>query len=521
MFFTLILGLTTLSTTLAFQINDEEKDTLNRLFQSGRATNVAVKLHLRDDIDPIATDTNTFQQLLKKSNMFLDNTLIIPHLLQHNPQPRMLIAAAKWGKSTTLDMIRSFLQMRVDQLGNVLPRDLTANYKLFVEGELSINNGSAIQKLKNPLLIMQLLPQVVMKNQGLYPVVYLNFTDATGENYEIIKQKITKEIGRAYKRHRYLLPLLTEIIKNSKSGAFRWEKHRQKFHHYFLHDELRKPGDSLQFLCKMLQNVFKQRVYLLVDDFDAPLISMLKHSNFTKPDFPKIFDHIVDIFASVFLKTEMNVAAIMTGKFPLKEDKIEWIDPNDYSATERSQIQEYFGYKKQQMNFLFKKNHINDTFLQQANEWYDGFNPQMHYHHPASIARFLKHKRFQSYREKHWSEELILTMLQIDSDFRNSTSSLIDGKSVSIFPQIFQIDKLGKSFICLDPGFISYSIANNYTLPQDYLKYWFGYLVVEGYLTEISDSQAKIPNNEMTYVMNNLIGYANAYVASPGRIYGR
>ncbi|MEO1301385.1 MAG: AAA family ATPase [Bacteroidota bacterium] len=127
----------------------------------------------------ICTGTDSFDELLLESDVFVDKSLFIKEFLQGKDKVSLITRPRRWGKSLNMDMLKCFLAVEVDAQGRPLPREQSLNRKLFVGGEIELASGET--KLLKSLKINN-YPKL-MKRQGKYPVISIGFKDVKGSSY--------------------------------------------------------------------------------------------------------------------------------------------------------------------------------------------------------------------------------------------------------------------------------------------------------------------------------------------------
>lgn len=368
-------------------------------------TALAEKQGIRDYNDSIALGTITFNDLVKKSKIFVDKSFVIAEFLMFDSKLTMLICPPKWGKTTNIDMLKTFLQIQVDEHGNqILPKESTTNYRLFAKGEIVLDNGR-VEKLLNPLLIAS-QADIMNSYLGQYPVVYISFKNAVGETGHIIKNKIRLEISKVFKQHEYLLERLEKKSQTSDSVSCGEEDPDiRRFKDYRDKNASVNIEQGLTFLCQLLYGHFRKNSFLIMDDYDAPLHSFVTTEHFSPTDlreFSRFWEKfILDAFSNnCFLQR-----GILTGIFELN-DKFDtsWDKYTVHHVTyENSSLREFFGFKHSDVQMLFNKHEISQELSEKARKWYSGyeslFSNQPFYHIPSVIS-FIKEKRIDCY----WKE---------------------------------------------------------------------------------------------------------------------
>lgn len=148
----------------------------------------------------IYTGTNSFAELVTKSDLFVDKSTFIQDFLEDGDKVALITRPRRWGKSLNMDMLKCFLAIEVDQAGKPLPLEQAPNHKLFASGEIALAFGET--KKIHPLEISK--NARLMKYQGQYPVISLGLKDVKGSSYEDIEDAVETEIITLYNEYKYL-----------------------------------------------------------------------------------------------------------------------------------------------------------------------------------------------------------------------------------------------------------------------------------------------------------------------------
>ena len=119
-------------------------------------------------LDPsqIVIGSSVFNDI-RRSSAFVDKTMLIKDFVTCGDEALVITCPSRFGKSTNMDMIKTFLQIQVDESGNQI-KDLEKieNYQIFKQ---EINNKS--------LKIME-EHKFVRDHFANHPVIFANFKDA-------------------------------------------------------------------------------------------------------------------------------------------------------------------------------------------------------------------------------------------------------------------------------------------------------------------------------------------------------
>lgn len=453
-----------------------------------------------------ASEEGEFYKLLTSDNVFVDKSLFIEDYIRTESSVCRITRPDGWGKTTNLDMLRRFLEMEVDENGTRISEWSSINRKLFVD-----NNNNTNSRLIRKTLKISESDRMMTEHRGQYPVIYLSLNEVCGRNYVEVEDKLRRLIVDLFRKHSYVLnsrPLLCDIDARVEANSFRRgniDRAQLSF--------------GLAFLSDLLRKYFQRTVYILVDDYDRPVRSVLvglveqlkKCSNFTDDDEELLFAEAYksdefqrtnDLFKAM-LKNSLNFAdktvdkpirCLMTGVFDL-DFAAAGSASMHYDATD-TKFSQYFGFTESEVSELMtERNLSSEAMLGTIVDWY-GY----HYHsrpicNPRSISRW-----FSINRNHHGS----------DASFRIFWS---ENKDVAALGDYFLTsDRIQETLYTLLDGdvvrkFISSTIGRDSIVHPDRA---FSYLTYSGHLIPIgyfyNERQLTVPNREMkNYVRGKVL----------------
>lgn len=469
--------------------------------KSEQNTALAFKQGLRDYSDPIAIESKNFNHLVQNSKVFVDNSLLIKDLLKIYHQtptylPMQILCPSKWGKSTNLDMLKTFLEIQVDSRGNrILPRESTANHRLFFNGEITLENGT-VQHLQTPLLIAR-YKRILDKYQGQHPVIYVSFRDVTGNSYETIEDQIRFAISQAFKPHQHLVEWIRQHVDNTSAIVRSIENHElEDFQAYLYGEDSVDILYGLNLLYTKLRQYFKKDVFVLMDDYDKPVHSFLEMEVFPLNDVQRTIDLLDKLACNIFQENLHEDIGIIMGTFQL--DHVDWNNYNHFYITDEYQpMRQYFGFSEHHVDILFEKCNITEPLSQIARQWYDGYETALHgqrFYNPSSIAYFLNEKQIDTYWIQNLEKDYIQNVLEKQPKFRDAFMVLLSKQALSVGPPM----RMNES------KFFDLRRLIRWENRDRDMGGILEYLISRGYLTLIvNSSMAKLPNYEVHSLMSS------------------
>ena len=336
----------------------------------------------------IYTGTNSFAELLMKSDVFVDKSLFIKEFLGGieggSSKVVLITRPRRWGKSLNMDMLRCFLAPEVDDEGTPLPKEHSAqslNHKLFAGGEIELEFGKT--KVLKRLSISDY--PALMKHQGQHPVISLGFKDIEGRSYREIENKTKNQILRLYRSHRYL----KRYMEDEKTLLDHTQK--QQLDRYLKGNiSTEDLEDSLYFLSELLYKHFGKPVYILIDEYDMPI-----HSAYV--ECPGEFESVLKLFRCLLraaLKDNPCLAqSLVTGILRIAKGNLfsGLNNLRDYTVLDEKFTTSY-GFTQQEVDELLERVPTT-TPPAKIRQWYNGYNFGGHVlYNPWSIMCCLSEK---------------------------------------------------------------------------------------------------------------------------------
>ncbi|MFG6053897.1 AAA family ATPase [Fusobacterium animalis] len=308
-----------------------------------------------------------FKELIEENYYYFDKTNFIDEVIKDGSKVKLFARPRRFGKTLNMSMLKYFFDIR----------EAEENRKLF--------KNLYIEKTEN------------FKEQGQYPVVFLSLKDLKADNWESMVNYLKVLISNLCLENRYLLENLDSFDK-------------ALFENYINKNaKIESLKDTLKFLTRILYEKYNKKVVVLIDEYDAPLVSAYHNKYYDNAkDFFKTF------YSSVLKDNTYLQMGVMTGiirviKAGIFSDLnnlstytiLSDFYPNCYGLTEEEVKKSLIDY-----NLEYEMGDVKD--------WYDGYRfGKSEVYNPWSILNFLHAKELRAYWVDTSGNDLINDVLKI------------------------------------------------------------------------------------------------------------
>ena len=431
----------------------------------------------------IRIGTSDFRTLIINSDIFVDKSLLVKEFLEDAGEVILISRPRRWGKSLNMNMIGVFLRTEVDNRGNILPGDKRVNSKLFLGGEIDLGDGD-IQQLQ-PLKIAK-EQKIINKYLGKYPVISIDFKNTKGSSYEDILNKIKSELNQSFKKHEYLIN--SDKLTESDISIFR--KYSDVVEYKNL--DTSEICQGLHFLSELLYKHFDQKVFILVDEYDAVINSCYHDFNNKEKEaeFKKILDLFRGMFGVALKSNDYLEKALITGILRIAKANL-FSDLNnirEYNLLSE-EFAEYYGFTQLEVDELLKQIPFSID-KEEIKYWYNGytFGNQIIYN-PWSIMGCLASKSKLDYYWLDSGGTGLIDKALVSDETQSDIQTLLEGKSITkeIYTQV-SLDQIEKDENAL------YS-----------LLLFAGYLNAKLVDIGTQEYSLSVPNKEVSYIYEQRI----------------
>lgn len=397
--------------------------------------------------------SDDFGKVRSKGLNFIDKTLFVKEVLDNkNIEVSVITRPRRFGKTFNLSMLHHFLASEVNQIKTA--------------------------EMFNGLKISQADDSSYMQHQGKYMVIFVSFKSVKDSTFAEALGSLQLLVRELYSIHGYLL----------NSNKLREDE--KELIKKFLSNEVDKPllEESLKILTEFLYKHIGKKVYLLIDEYDAPIQS--GYSN-------NYYDEIISLMRGMFgaaLKTNPYLdRAIVTGILRVAKESIfsELNNVTVYSLLQ-SQYSQHFGFTEEEVHELLVQAELEDKEAE-IRSWYNGyvFGGTTVYN-PWSIVNYINNRIFKTYWINTSDNQLIKEQLiKSTNEFKEQFNLLLQDKSIERI---------------IDENMVFGNLENNSDAAWSLLL-MSGYLKVISTVIDMGNTicECAIPNLEVKILYRNII----------------
>ena len=386
-----------------------------------------------------------FERIINEDYYYVDKTMLIEELLINRAPVTLFTRPRRFGKTLNMSMIKYFFDVKNKE----------ENKKLFEN--LKIYNSE------------------YMSEQGKYPVIFISLKDLKGDTWEECLKRLKLFIFDLYAEFEYIREKMNE-----------WDK--RKFEKVLYEKEDADYIMSLKFLSDSLYKYYGEKVIILIDEYDAPIINA-----FDKGYYNEAINFFQTFYSSA-LKTNNSLKyGILTGITRIiKEGIFSGLNNLKVDTILNKKYSEYFGLLESEVIEML------DYFgmkykIEEVKEWYNGYIfGESEVYNPWSIVNYIDNGEIKAY----WANVSGNTLLE----------NMLDHAGESVYDDLkrFTDGESIEKYIS-DGTTIKSLLSNDDEIWQ--LLLYSGYLTKAKNQDKESDSNIynlKIPNKEIRKYFGNM-----------------
>jgi len=386
-----------------------------------------------------------FERIINEDYYYVDKTLLIEELLINRAPVTLFTRPRRFGKTLNMSMLKYFFDVE----------DKEENKKLFENLKVSDSE--------------------YMSEQGKYPVIFISLKDLKGDTWEECLKRLKLFIFDLYVEFEYIREKMNE-----------WDK--RKFEKVLYEKEDADYIMSLKFLADSLYKYYGEKVIILIDEYDAPIINA-----FDKGYYNEAINFFQTFYSSA-LKTNNSLKyGVLTGITRIiKEGIFSGLNNLKVDTILNKKYSEYFGLLESEVIEML------DYFgmkykIEEVKEWYNGYLfGESEVYNPWSIVNYIDNGEIKAY----WANVSGNTLLE----------NMLDHAGESVYDDLKQFTD-GESIekYISDGTTIKSLLSNDDEIWQ--LLLYSGYLTKAKNQEKESDSNIynlKIPNKEIRKYFGNM-----------------
>ena len=291
-----------------------------------------------------------FKTLIENNYYYVDKTPFIREVGKNIGKSLLFTRPRRFGKTLNMSMLKYFFDVR----------EAEENRKLFKD--LEIENSS------------------YFKEQGKYPVIFISMKDIKEMSFDKAITEVKNLLKKIYNQFEFIREKLNEgeLIE---------------FDNIWLGKNDENLKSSLLNLATFLKKYYNQKVIVLIDEYDTPLISAYRYGYYNEAK-----NFFSNLYGSVLKDNTSLQVGIITGIVRVIKAGI-FSDLNNLSEHSilNKEYDEYFGFLEKEVKNALKYYEV-DSKLDEVHSWYNGYRfGDTKVYNPWSILKFLSKREFASY----------------------------------------------------------------------------------------------------------------------------
>jgi len=326
-----------------------------------------------------------FKELIQEGYYYIDKTLLIDEMLMNRSKVTLFTRPRRFGKTLNMSMIKYFFDVK----------DKEENKKLFEN--LKVSNSE------------------YMSEQGKYPVIFISLKDLKEDTWEECLESIKDIMYKIFNEYNFLREKLNVVEKRQFDKIWEITGNERNF------------KTSLLDLSNYLNKYYGEKVIILIDEYDAPIINA-----FDKGYYNEAINFFQTFYSSA-LKTNNSLKygvltgitriikeGIFSGLNNLYVNTILSKDYSEYFGLLESEVVEMLGY----FDMKYK--------IEEVREWYNGYIfGESKVYNPWSIVNYVREKEIKAYWANVSGNTLLENMLDhAGESVYDDLKRFTDGESI-------------------------------------------------------------------------------------------
>ena len=336
---------------------------------------------------PIAIED--FREVREQDYYYVDKTKFIEDILNDGSEVKLFCRPRRFGKTLNMSMLKYFF---------------------------NIENKDENRELFNSLYIEN---SPMMKEQGKYPVIFISMKGITASTWEGALKNIRDKIFKLYNEYDGKINHILTENENKIFNKFAGKESDE--------EELKT---ALSFLTSLLYKYYNQKVIVLIDEYDSPIISA-----YEKRYYNEMRDFLRAFYGDVLKTNNYLKMGILTGIIRVAQAGI-FSDLNNFTnyTILNNEYSDCFGLVESEVKAMLDYYNIGYE-MPEVKSWYNGYSfGENEIYNPWSILKYVQFKKVKSYWVNTSGNALILNMLLAsNSTVFDNLNDLINGKDIMVY----------------------------------------------------------------------------------------
>ena len=326
-----------------------------------------------------------FKELIQDEYYYVDKTLLIDEMLMNKSKVTLFTRPRRFGKTLNMSMLKYFFDVK----------DKEENKKLFENLKVSDSE--------------------YMSEQGKYPVIFVSLKDLKEDTWEECLESIKDIMYKIFNEYSFLREKLNIVEKRQFDKIWEITGNERNF------------KTSLLDLSNYLNKYYGEKVIILIDEYDAPIINA-----FDKGYYNEAINFFQTFYSSA-LKTNNSLKyGILTGITRIiKEGIFSGLNNLKVDTILNKKYSEYFGLLESEVIEML------DYFgmkykIEEVKEWYDGYIfGESEVYNPWSIVNYIDNGEIKAYWANVSGNTLLENMLDhAGESVYDDLKRFTDGESI-------------------------------------------------------------------------------------------
>ena len=327
---------------------------------------------------------SNFKKIIDGNYYYFDKTELIKSIIGEPGEVKLFTRPRRFGKTLNMSMIKYFFDIE----------NKDENRKLFENLKISENE--------------------YFEKQGTVPVISISFKSYSENSWEDGFKIIRTIIGELYTEFKYLTENMDEI-EIEEFNNIRRQKENMNWKYALLN------------LTRHLYNFYGQKVVLLIDEYDQPIID-----SYVKGYYEDAISFFKTFYGVVLKDNNYLEMGIMTGILRVaKENIFSGLNNLRVHSILDNKFTEYFGITESEVGKALKDFDL-EFELQDVQKWYNGYLfGDIKAYNPWSIINFLNDRKLKPYWVNTSGNELIkLYLKKLKNEIFNDFSKLLNREEI-------------------------------------------------------------------------------------------